>query len=74
MRMGGRPAAFGIDEERVDEVLDELASLKNLEFRGVHIFTGTQILDFQILVTQYRKGLEIAASRCHPMEETVAYA
>jgi diaminopimelate decarboxylase len=60
MRMGGRPAAFGMDEERVDEVLDGLASLKNLEFRGVHIFTGTQILDFQILVTQYRKGLEIA--------------
>ena len=60
MRMGGRPAAFGIDEESLDEVLDELLSLKNLEFRGIHVFTGTQILDFQILVTQYRKGLEIA--------------
>jgi len=60
MRMGGRPAAFGIDEETLDEVLDRVISLKNLEFRGIHLFTGTQILDFQILVNQYRKGLEVA--------------
>jgi diaminopimelate decarboxylase len=60
MRMGGRPAAFGVDEESLDEVLDRLLSLKRLEFRGIHLFTGTQILDFQILVNQYRKGLEIA--------------
>jgi diaminopimelate decarboxylase len=60
MRMGGRPAAFGIDEETLDEVLDRVISLKNLEFRGIHLFTGTQILDFQILVSQYRKGLEVA--------------
>ena len=58
--MGGRPAAFGVDEESLEEVLDLLLSLKNLDFRGMHLFTGTQILDFQILVNQYRKGLEIA--------------
>lgn len=60
MRMGGRPAAFGVDEESLDEVLDRLLSFKSLEFRGIHIFAGTQILDFQILTNQYRKGLEIA--------------
>jgi diaminopimelate decarboxylase len=60
MRMGGRPAAFGVDEESLEEVLDRLLSLKSLEFRGIHLFAGTQILDFQILTNQYRKGLEIA--------------
>jgi diaminopimelate decarboxylase len=60
MRMGGRPAAFGVDEESLEEVLDRLLSLKSLDFRGIHLFTGTQILDFQILVNQYQKGLEIA--------------
>jgi diaminopimelate decarboxylase len=60
MRMGGRPAAFGVDEESLEEVLDRLLSFKRLDFRGMHLFTGTQILDFQILVNQYRKGLEIA--------------
>ncbi|MGB6835736.1 MAG: type III PLP-dependent enzyme [Candidatus Acidiferrum sp.] len=60
MRMGGRPAAFGVDEETLEDVLDRLLALNGLDFRGIHIFAGTQILDYQILVSQYRKGLEIA--------------
>jgi diaminopimelate decarboxylase len=61
MRMGGRPAAFGVDEETLDEVLDQLLSLRALDFRGIHLFSATQILDSEILVSQYRKGLEIAS-------------
>jgi|HubBroStandDraft_1064217.scaffolds.fasta_scaffold42146_2 diaminopimelate decarboxylase len=60
MRMGGRPAAFGVDEETLDDVLDRLMALDGLDFRGIHIFAGTQILDYQILASQYQKGLEIA--------------
>jgi diaminopimelate decarboxylase len=61
MRMGGgRPAAFGVDEETLDKVLDRFSSLTALDFCGIHLFTGTQILDHQILVSQYRKGLEIS--------------
>lgn len=61
MRMGGRPAAFGVDEETLDEVLDQILSLPALDLRGIHLFTGTQILDYRILVSQYQKGLELAA-------------
>ena len=60
MRMGGRPAAFGIDEEDLEQALDRVASLNGLVFRGIHLFAGTQILDFRILASQYRKGIEIA--------------
>jgi diaminopimelate decarboxylase len=60
MRMGGRPAAFGVDEETLDIVIDRFLSLPGLELRGIHLFAGTQILDFQILLTQYRQGLSIA--------------
>jgi len=60
MRMGGRSAPFGVDEETLDEVLDRCLSFTALDFRGIHLFTGTQILDFQILISQYAKGLEIA--------------
>ena len=60
MRMGGRAAAFGIDEEKLDEVVDLILSIPQLEFSGIHLFTGTQILDANILLTQYRKGFEIA--------------
>src|SRR5439155_3448599 len=60
MRMGGKPVPFGIDEEILEAVLDRLLSSSWLDFRGIHLFAGTQILDYTLLLDQYRKGLEIA--------------
>jgi len=60
MRMGGRPAPFGMDEETLDEVLDSVLALPELDLGGIHLFTGTQILDAATLHNQYRHGLEIA--------------
>jgi len=60
MRMGGKPAPFGIDEEALDGVLDALLSTPSIDFHGIHLFAGTQILDHTVLISQYRKGLEIA--------------
>jgi diaminopimelate decarboxylase len=60
MRMGGKPAPFGIDEEKVDTVIERVVSDPALEFRGIHLFTGTQILDHAVLIRQYREGIEIA--------------
>jgi diaminopimelate decarboxylase len=60
MQMGGRPAPFGIDEEALDAALSRILAEPSLEFRGVHLFTGTQILDHSILIRQYRKALDIA--------------
>ncbi len=58
MRMGGKPAPFGIDEEMLDAAIDYAVS-QPIDFRGIHLFTGTQILDAEVLLAQYRKGLEI---------------
>jgi diaminopimelate decarboxylase len=60
MRMGGKPAPFGIDEELLDTALDFVLSRPSLEFRGIHLFAGTQILDSEVLLAQYRKGVQIA--------------
>ena len=60
MRMGGKPAAFGVDEESLETVLDPILASDALEFRGMHIYIGTQILDYAILASQYAHGLEIA--------------
>jgi len=60
MRMGGKPAAFGVDEEALEAVLDPILASDALEFRGMHIYIGTQILDHAILASQYAHGLEIA--------------
>lgn len=71
MRMGGRPAPFGVDEEILDHVLDVVLGDAAIEFSGIHLFTGTQILDAHTLVNQYRHGLQLArrvASRVgHPL-------
>lgn len=60
MRMGGRPAPFGVDEEQLENVLDAVLAEDSIDFRGIHIFAGTQILDAKLLADQYRHGLEIA--------------
>jgi len=60
MRMGGTASAFGIDEETLDAVLDRVLPQDLLDFRGIHLFTGTQILDHEVLLRQYHRGFEIA--------------
>jgi len=60
MRMGGRPAPFGMDEEILGQVLEAVLALPALDLCGIHLFTGTQILDPAILVGQYRHGLGLA--------------
>jgi diaminopimelate decarboxylase len=60
MRMGGRSAPFGVDEEILEEVQDAVLAESGLQFRGIHLFAGTQILDADTLTGQYRHGLSIA--------------
>ncbi|MCA9422924.1 MAG: hypothetical protein KC592_18035, partial [Nitrospira sp.] len=62
MRMGGKPTQFGIDEELLDSALEKIGNIPHVEFRGIHLFSGTQILDPMVLLSQYGKGLELARS------------
>ncbi len=59
MRMGGKPIQFGIDEERIDAVIDAWRHDPWLQIAGIHLFAGTQILDAQVLVTQWSHALEL---------------
>ena len=60
MRMGGKPTAFGFDEEIMDEVVAAVLAHPDLELTGLHLFAGTQILDADVLLTQWRYGLDLA--------------
>lgn len=62
MRMGGKPAAFGFDEEIIDEVLSAVAAQPSLAVTGVHMFTGSQVLDARVLLGQWAHGLTVAAN------------
>lgn len=46
MKMSGRAAQFGIDEEDLDALFAQvLANTGNLEFRGIHIYAGSQCFE-----------------------------
>jgi diaminopimelate decarboxylase len=60
MRMGGKAAPFGVDEEELDSLIAFISSTDCFDFRGIHMFVGTQVLDCSVLLTQYRKAIELA--------------
>jgi diaminopimelate decarboxylase len=59
MKMGGGPKQFGIDAERVPDVL---ISLKDspLDFQGFHIFSGSQNLRADAIVEAQQKAVTLA--------------
>jgi diaminopimelate decarboxylase len=61
MKMGGGPKPFGIDSERVPEILRRLRSLP-LDFRGLHIFSGSQNLQAAAIVEAQHQAFELAVS------------
>lgn len=60
MRMGGSSAPFGIDEERMEAIVEYVLAHPELRLTGLHLFVGTQILDARILVKQYRKLADLS--------------
>lgn len=60
MRMGGRAAPFGFDEETLPEVLEAIGKRSSLLLQGLHLYSGTQILDAGTLAKQWRHGLDVA--------------
>jgi diaminopimelate decarboxylase len=67
MKMGGGPKQFGIDAERVPEVLTEIGRLP-VTFVGFHIFSGSQNLRPEAIVEAQQKtvALAIQLSRAAP--------
>jgi diaminopimelate decarboxylase len=59
MKMSGGPKQFGVDAERVPELLGTLAPL-GLEFMGFHIFSGSQNLRPESIVDAQQKAVALA--------------
>ncbi len=56
MKMGGGPKPFGIDAERVPEVLADIGR-RGLAFEGFHIFSGSQILRAEAICEAQSRAL-----------------
>lgn len=59
MKMGGGPKQFGVDAERVPEMLKRLGAL-GLDFYGFHIYSGSQNLKAASLQETHEKTFELA--------------
>jgi diaminopimelate decarboxylase len=60
MRMGGLPAAFGFDEEGLEEVVRAVEASPGVRLQGLHQYAGTQILDAEVLAAQWKHAVELA--------------
>lgn len=60
MKMGGRPSPFGIDAERVPALVRELIAA-GADWRGFHIYAGSQALDPQALIDTQAATIALAA-------------
>jgi diaminopimelate decarboxylase len=59
MKMGGGPKQFGVDEERVPALLKRLGELE-MDFAGLHIFSGSQNLKAEALIEAQQKSVNLA--------------
>ena len=60
MRMGGGARPFGVDAERVPTLVHHLLA-SGAEWRGFHIFAGSQALDAGALIEAQRATVDLAA-------------
>jgi diaminopimelate decarboxylase len=71
MGMGG-PRQFGIDSDRVPEVLESIRNDKYIDFQGLHIFSGSQNLNADSLVEHFDKiigyALDLGSAMNIPMK------
>lgn len=61
MKMGGGAKQFGVDAERVPALAREVIA-KGAEWRGLHIFTGSQTLSAEAIMEAQGNVLELAAN------------
>lgn len=61
IKMGGQATQFGIDEEKLGEAVNYLRQNENhFNFKGIHVYSGTQCLNEEALVKNVNNVLEIA--------------
>jgi diaminopimelate decarboxylase len=72
MRMGGGAQQFGIDAERVPDIVREAVAL-DLDFLGFHIFAGSQNLRADIVADAQRKTVALAVQLSQTTGQALRY-
>jgi len=58
VKMSGGPKPFGVDSERIPSMLKRLGEL-DLDFKGFHIFCGSQNLSADSIIEAHNKTIEL---------------
>lgn len=59
MRMGGRPSPFGVDADRVPALVRRIVAA-GADWRGFHVYAGSQSLDTQAIIDTQAATLALA--------------
>lgn len=59
VQMAGKPSQFGVDEEEAPALLESLKDYSGLDFRGFHIYSGTNCLDPGALAENFEIFVEL---------------
>ncbi len=62
MKMGGGPKQFGVDSERVSDLLKAIKKENAVNFKGIHIYAGSQNLAAEQLLKTFEKIMEYSIS------------
>lgn len=60
MRMGGGASQFGIDHADMGKAIQRTRARSELAFRGIHVYTATQVFEVEPLLEHCRNILDIA--------------
>ncbi|WP_371187681.1 pyridoxal-dependent decarboxylase, exosortase A system-associated [Thalassotalea maritima] len=72
MKMAGGPKQFGIDEEQVADLLQSLDH-QTINFKGFHIFAGSQNLNNEAIIEAQQNTFRLAATLCSLLPENPEY-
>jgi len=59
MRMGGRPSPFGVDADRAGALVRTIVAA-GADWRGLHIYAGSQVLDAAAIIDAQAATLDLA--------------
>ena len=63
LQMGGGATPFGIEEEKIPEVMSRIRQMDRVRFQGLHVYVGNQIFDYELAMKNIRNTLNIARSQ-----------
>lgn len=70
MKMGGGAKPFGVDEDLVAPLARKIIS-SGAEWRGLHVFAGSQALDASAVIEAQRHTIDLAARLANEIGETL---